>query len=96
MPAGCGLLDLGRHRLKDLEEPEHVYQLTHADLPEDFPPLRSLGSFAANLPIYPSSFIGRADALAALGPMLGAHRIVTLVGPGGVDSTTSQGRARHY
>ena len=34
--------DLGEHRLKDLERPERLYQLTVPDLPRVFPPPRSL------------------------------------------------------
>ena len=37
---GFGLRELGEFRLRDLAEPELIYQLTHADLPADFPPLR--------------------------------------------------------
>jgi class 3 adenylate cyclase len=50
MPEQTQLLDLGEHRLKDLVEPEHVWQLMASDLPQEFPPLRSLGSqqFAAS------------------------------------------------
>ncbi len=33
------LVDLGVHRLKDLARPEHVWQLAHADLTAEFPPL---------------------------------------------------------
>ena len=39
LPPGVELRDLGEHRLRDLLEPEHVYQLLHPDLPIDFPPL---------------------------------------------------------
>lgn len=42
-PAGVNLEDLGAHELKDLERPEHVYQVLHSDLPTDFPALRSEG-----------------------------------------------------
>ena len=34
LPAGTSLLDLGSHRLKDLSEPEQVWQLTIAGLPD--------------------------------------------------------------
>jgi hypothetical protein len=30
---------LGAYRLKDLDRPEHLFQLVIADLPVDFPPL---------------------------------------------------------
>ena len=33
LPAGASLLDLGSHRLKDLAEAEHVWQLTIAGFP---------------------------------------------------------------
>jgi len=43
LPAGVSLRDLGYHRLKDIEVPERVYQVVAAGLPEQFPPLTSLG-----------------------------------------------------
>ncbi len=33
---------LGAHGLKDVERPEAVFQLSHPDLPQDFPPLRAV------------------------------------------------------
>ena len=42
LPPGQALKDLGVHRFKDLSPPGRVFQLTHPDLPADFPPLRSL------------------------------------------------------
>jgi class 3 adenylate cyclase/DNA-binding NarL/FixJ family response regulator len=36
--------DLGEHMLKDLDRPEHLYQLVVPDLPSDFPPLRGTGA----------------------------------------------------
>ena len=45
LPLGVNLRDLGTHRLKDLKEPEHLFQIVHADLPADFPPLKSLETF---------------------------------------------------
>jgi class 3 adenylate cyclase/tetratricopeptide (TPR) repeat protein len=35
------LTDLGEHWLKDLDRPEHLYQVLTADLPRDFPPLNA-------------------------------------------------------
>jgi class 3 adenylate cyclase len=35
------LRDLGHHQLRDLEQPERVWQLLHAQLPANFPPLKS-------------------------------------------------------
>jgi len=42
LPAGATLRDLGSHALKDLPQPELIFQLVTADLPSEFPPLRSL------------------------------------------------------
>jgi class 3 adenylate cyclase len=50
LPAGAGLRDLGTRRLKDLQQPEHIFQLLHPTLPGEFPPLRSLETYAHNLP----------------------------------------------
>src|SRR5262245_54783457 len=41
LPADVQLRDLGRHRLKDLSQPEQVFQLVVPDLPADFPALRT-------------------------------------------------------
>ena len=35
------LRDLGEHQLKDLDEPERIYQLVAPDLTQDFPPLKT-------------------------------------------------------
>ena len=50
LPDRVELRDLGEHRLRDLLEPERVYQLLHPDLPNDFPTLRSLIARPHNLP----------------------------------------------
>ena len=41
LPEGVALRDLGEHALKDLDRPEHLYQLLAPDLAADFPPLRT-------------------------------------------------------
>jgi hypothetical protein len=43
LPQGVAEVDLGEHRLKDLDEPERVYQLEIDGLPAAFPPLRTHG-----------------------------------------------------
>src|SRR5919197_4435351 len=50
LPDGAWLKDLGSHRLKDLARSEHVRQLCHPELADDFPPLRSLDKLPHNLP----------------------------------------------
>jgi predicted ATPase/class 3 adenylate cyclase len=75
--------DLGEHRLKDLAEPEWLYQLGD----EDFPPLRSLGN--TNLPAPATPLVGRRRELEELTTVLAAEgaRLITLTGPGGAGKT---------
>jgi len=56
---GTTLRELGRHRLRDLQQPEQIFQLLHPELPADFPPLQTLSTHPNNLPQALSSFIGR-------------------------------------
>src|SRR5499426_2523323 len=84
---GFGLKRLGEFRLRDLAEPELIYQLTHADLAAGFPPIVTLAGRSGNLPLPVSSFIGRARELEQTGAALGQARVVTLTGPGGVGKT---------
>ncbi len=41
LSADVDIEDLGEHELKDLDDPEHVYQITTPDLHTDFPSLRT-------------------------------------------------------
>jgi predicted ATPase/class 3 adenylate cyclase/DNA-binding CsgD family transcriptional regulator len=87
LPEDAWLADLGRHRLRDLARPEQVVQLCHPDLPAEFPPLRSLDSFAHNLPVQLTSFIGREAEMTEVRRLLGDNRLVTLIGTGGAGKT---------
>jgi predicted ATPase/class 3 adenylate cyclase len=87
LTGGFGLLDLGAHRLKDLAEPQEIHQLAAPDLKSDFPPLRSLSASPNNLPRPATALIGREDELREIKALLGSHRLVTLVGSGGVGKT---------
>src|SRR5947208_8462766 len=86
---GVGLRDLGEHRLKDLQRPSHLYQLVIADLPADFPPLKTLDSRPNNLPVQLTQLIGREQEVAAVQRLLQQEdvRLVTLTGPGGTGKT---------
>ncbi|CAA9576383.1 MAG: Transcriptional regulator, AfsR family, partial [uncultured Thermomicrobiales bacterium] len=89
LPEGAALRDLGEHRLRDLLEPERVFQLLHPELPEAFPPLRSLAGRPHNLPMQPTPFLGREREVAEVTGLLrrGEARLLTLAGPGGVGKT---------
>ena len=89
LPGGASLRDLGEHRLKDLQRPEHVYQLVHPALPHDFPPIASLNRLANNLPTQPTVFVGRQEELNEVKELIVEEsvRLVTLIGPGGTGKT---------
>jgi predicted ATPase/class 3 adenylate cyclase len=83
---GLSLRDLGQHRLKDLLQAEHLFQLLHPSLPADFPALATL-AHRSNLPVQLTSFVGRRQELARLVTLLTERRLITLLGPGGVGKT---------
>jgi predicted ATPase/class 3 adenylate cyclase len=87
LPVGAGLRDLGQHRLRDLAEPMHVFQLTHPDLPGEFPLLRSLDALPGNLPRQVTSFVGCDDELERVVGLVRVRPLVTLTGVGGVGKT---------
>ena len=87
LPGGVALRDLGQHRLRDLERPERVFQLTAPGLRAEFPPLKSMDPRRHNLPISPTRFIGREAELTEIAERLAAFRMLTLVGPGGTGKT---------
>lgn len=79
--------DLGAHRLKDLAEPQHLYQIVVPDLPHAFPAPATLDARPNNLPSQLSRFIGREHELAELRALLAEHRLVTVCGAGGSGKT---------
>jgi predicted ATPase/class 3 adenylate cyclase/Tfp pilus assembly protein PilF len=87
LPAAVSLRDLGKVRLKDLSTPEHVYQVVHPQLRQEFPALRSLEATPNNLPQQATSFIGRDQALEELQRLLVRTRLLTLTGSGGCGKT---------
>jgi predicted ATPase/class 3 adenylate cyclase len=83
LPEEVTLRDLGQHQLKDLSQPEHVYQLQHPDLPAIFPPIKSLSTHPNNLPEQVTSFIGRVTERAEAQDRLTKTKLLTLTGAGG-------------
>jgi len=89
LPEGVSLYDLGEHRLKDLQRPEHIFQLVHPKLPSEFPAITSLNQLPNNLPSQPTVFIGRETEMSEINTLLltEAVRMLTLIGPGGTGKT---------
>ncbi|WP_432947390.1 tetratricopeptide repeat protein [Kribbella sp. CA-253562] len=88
LPDGAALRDLGTHHLKDIPEPERLFQVTVAGLEADFPPPRTLGT-ASSLPVPATPLLGRDGDLARLDELIRRPdvRLVSLVGPGGAGKT---------
>src|SRR5215212_12184 len=84
---GFGLKGLGEFRLRDLAAPELIFQLIHAELPVDFPPIQTVAERTGNLPLQVSSFIGRGRELEQTMAAVEEARVVTLTGVGGVGKT---------
>ena len=89
LPEGLAVRDLGEHRLKDLSQPQHLYQLLADGLPSTFPPLKTLENRPTNLPQQPNRLIGREEELEHIVDRLRGRdtRLLTLVGPGGTGKT---------
>jgi predicted ATPase/class 3 adenylate cyclase len=81
--AGLSFRPLGRHRLKDVAEPQQLFQLIGTGLVTEFPPLRTLAG--ATLPALHHRLVGRASDLGAIQALLTRPevRLVTITGPGG-------------
>jgi predicted ATPase/class 3 adenylate cyclase len=86
LPDDVRLVPLGVHRLRGIPGEHRVYQALHPDLPERFPPLRTLDAAAA-VAVPATSFCGRDEELATLSTLVERPGTVTLVGPGGVGKT---------
>jgi predicted ATPase/class 3 adenylate cyclase/DNA-binding SARP family transcriptional activator len=86
VPDDVRLVSLGVHRLRGIPGEHRIYQVLHPDLPERFPPLRTLDPAAA-VAVPATSFCGRDDELATLSTLVERPGTVTLVGPGGVGKT---------
>ena len=89
VPDTIGFLDLGRHVLKDLPDPERLIQIVGPGLPADFPAPRAVGalmSFLGNR----QPLIGRERELQASRELILRDHVnlVSLTGPGGTGKTT--------
>ena len=89
LPPEVSLTDLGDHRLKDLMQPERIFQVVHPALADRFPPLMTLTGRPNNLPTQTSELLGRDRELREIRDLLDDPdvRLLTLVGPGGIGKT---------
>ena len=87
LPDGVSLRDLERHRLKDFERPQHLYDLVIEGLDSTFPEIRTLEARPTNLPGQRTSFVGREREVEEVTALLKETRLVTLTGPGGTGKT---------
>jgi predicted ATPase/class 3 adenylate cyclase len=88
LPEGVAVRDMGSHQLKDIAEPERLFQLAIDGLLNDFAPLKTLGA-TSSLPRPATQLVGRDGELAELTALVGSAgvRLVTLTGPGGSGKT---------
>src|SRR5947209_10773759 len=75
------------NRLKDLAQPDSLFQPMVEGLPGDFPQLKTLEAAPNNLPTQLTSFIGRDDQVREAKRLLSRSRLLTLTGPGGTGKT---------
>jgi predicted ATPase/class 3 adenylate cyclase len=87
LPPDTTVRSLGTFRLKDIAEPQQLFQLDHTQLTRDFAPLRTGPVVPNNLPPQLTAFIGRSREIQDVAEALRTSRLVTLLGPGGVGKT---------
>ena len=107
LPDELELLDLGEHRLRGLEQPEHVYELAKSGLASQFPPLQSLDAFPGSLALPAPSFApgdeglaGRRDELERLErawqrAVDGTRELALVAGEPGIGKTRLAGALAH-
>jgi predicted ATPase/class 3 adenylate cyclase len=87
LPDGVTFKDIGELRLRDLDHPEHVYQLAITGLQSDFPPPRKVGAATTNLPRMATPLIGRDTDQVAVAKLMDEARLVTITGVAGAGKT---------
>jgi class 3 adenylate cyclase/DNA-binding CsgD family transcriptional regulator len=92
LPAGVTLRDLGEHGLKDIDTPEHLFQVVVPGLRDDFPPVRSQAPAGEPVMGPTTPLVGRTGELALLAERLaaavaGQGSVVLLLGEPGIGKT---------
>ncbi|NNE73573.1 MAG: adenylate/guanylate cyclase domain-containing protein, partial [Acidimicrobiales bacterium] len=78
------LIALGLHQLKDLSQPEQIYQVESAGLAHSFPKLNTVDTHPRSLPRVRGPSVGRHKLADTMQRRLASDRLCSLVGPGGV------------
>lgn len=86
-PNATSLIDLGTHRIHDLDEPEQLLEIRHPELPVVDRPLRTVDVQPHNLPDYLTTFVGRDPELDEISSLVADSRLVVLTGAGGTGKT---------
>lgn len=86
----CGISHLGKFHLKDIPDPQNIYQLNIRNTHELFPPLKAEMERKDNLPEDIADLFGRDDDIDAVTELLlkSTERLVTITGPGGMGKTS--------
>ena len=93
LPSGLALLDLGRHRLRDIGV-EHLWRLEIEGLVSRATPLRSLEAHPTNLPVEIRAHRGSRGRTLELRRLITEGQLVTVTGPGGIGKATSPSMRR--
>jgi class 3 adenylate cyclase len=95
LPEGATLRDLGTYQLKDLPQPERLFQLVVPGLAADFPRLKTLDRPPHHLPPRVPGFLGRAEDQRALIAALLIGQSIAVVGMGGLGKSSLAAEAVH-
>ena len=85
----AAVTELGRHSLRGMKRVETLRQILPNPLAErKFPPLKTLNQGKTNIHSVVDSFLGRSAELSELGGRIAqGHRLISLLGPGGIGKT---------
>jgi len=86
-PGAVRLVDLGTHRLRGIERPEHIFQAVVDGLDTPVGGLDAARQAADHVPAELDRFIGREKDLEQLSALIRSARLVTLTGVGGSGKT---------
>ena len=90
---GLSLVELGDFALRGVSRPVRLYRLVIEGVTGPGQSVAAAGLPQGNLPGWTVDLVGRAREVAAVSEALGSHRIVTVVGVGGVGKTSLALRA---